>query len=187
MDIPTTGTVLNVHSLEVIQISQCEQCGVSISSNLAESITTQMLKIASDVDKARLICVACFCTNGRRFETAEHLHMEPLMIYEFEEEQELERKEKRIVRKKQKIKRGDTVVPNFSTLKRVIRWELSKAGRIGKPKGGKNDEGANTYLCPICETPVERLFNFPGRSLDDVVQHLELSGCYDKFLAEESD
>ena len=115
-----------------------------------------------------------------------HLKSEPLVIAVVEEEQELERKEKRIDRKKAKIKRGDTVVPHFGTLQRTIRWELSKAGRIGKPKGGKNNEGANTYLCPICDIPVERKLNFPGRTLDDVVYHLELSGCYDKFLAEES-
>jgi hypothetical protein len=185
-DILTTGIVLSAHSLEVMTISQCEQCGCKIDKNLAETITTQMVKIAPEGDEPRLMCVACFCANGNRFTTAAHLHMEPLDVSNVEEEQELARKTKRIDRKKAKIKRGDTQVPNFSTLKRTIRWELSKAGRIGKPKGGKNAEGANTYLCPICEEPTERLFNHPGRSLDDVVHHLELSGCYDKFLAEES-
>ena len=187
-DIRLIGIVLSAHSLEVMTISQCEQCSGKISKNLASSIVSQMQKL-DEFGMPRLICVACFCANGNSFITPEHMYTPPLTIEAevVEEERELERKKSRIDRKKQAIRtRGSDSVPNFSTLKRTIRWELSKSGRIGKPVGGKNLEGANTYLCPICGVAVERLFNFPGRSLDDVVQHLELSGCYDMFLIEES-
>lgn len=188
MDTLLIGIAPYAHSLEVTKISQCSQCNLKIPQNLAETITAQQMKLAPDTENARLLCIACFCVNGCSFTTPEHLVSEPLPVRltDFTEEKESDRTEKRIDRKRKAIKtRSSTSVPSFATIQRTIRWEISKSGRIGKPTGGKNSEGANTYLCPICDIPVERKHNFPGRSLDDVAHHLEVSGCYDKFLAEE--
>lgn len=166
----------------------CEQCNTEISDNLAGSITTQQEKVASDPENKRLICIACFCSNGMKFECPKELRMAPLpkeVVALQNEEREKSRKEKRVQRKKQAISTGAKAVPNGDD-RTVARWDISKNGRIGKPVGIKNSEGYNCWACPICNVACERKYNFPGRSLDDVVHHMLEDGCYARFLAEES-
>ena len=167
----------------------CTQCNAKISKNLASSITTQQTKVASDPEKAALICIACFCSNGMKFECPEELRTAPLsknVVALANEEKEKARAEKRVERKRKVISnKGATAIPNGDD-RTVARWDISKNGRIGKPVGIKNDEGYNSWACPICGVACERKFNFPGRSLDDVVHHMLDEGCYARFLAEES-
>lgn len=166
----------------------CEQCNCTVSENLAQSITSQQLKVAHDPENERLLCVACFCSNGMKFECPEELRMAPLskeVVALQNEEREKKRKEKRVERKKRAISTGAKAVPNGDD-RTVARWDISKNGRIGKPVGIKNAEGHNCWACPICNMACERRFNFPGRSLDDVVHHMLEDGCYARFLAEES-
>ena len=168
---------------------KCAQCNTAMSKSLASSITSQQSKIATDPENERLICIACFCSNGMKFECPEELRVAPLskeVVALQNEEKEKARAERRVERRRKAItNKGNTAIPNGDD-RTVARWDISKNGRIGKPKGIKNDEGHNCWACPICGVACERRFNFPGRSLDDVVHHMLEDGCYARFLAEES-
>jgi len=181
--------IMNLTNVRGATMIKCKQCSVAITESLAATITDQQLKVAKDPQNKRLICISCFCQNGMAFECPEHLREKPIpesVVIQQNIEKEEARKQRRIERKKGtiqvktqtpgRIPRGDN--------RTVARWDLSKNGRLGRPKSAKID-GANTYACPICSIAVRRVHNFPGRTLDDVVEHMLEEGCYDKFLAEE--
>lgn len=167
--------------------TRCEQCNCEMNKSLSATITSQQLKVAKDPENSRLICVGCFCQNGMKFECPEELRQAPLpkeLVKQRNEEKEERRKQKRIERKKAKPNTHTSKVPNGEP-RYVARWDLSKKGRLGRPKSARDGDDMPTYACPICSVAVKRVHNLPGRTLDDVVEHMLIDGCYDKFLAEE--
>ena len=157
---------------------QCEQCGVLISESLASSLKAQQAKLSVE-KKTRLVCVTCFSLNGFKYFPEED--EAPLSATVREELAHQPKKEDKSTKESTiltKLKEVDISKLPTDTRKRA-RYDLSKRGRIGRPNSLKVN-GESLYECPQCGEPCTRTRDY-GKSLDDVVEHMLSTACYEAF------
>ena len=156
----------------------CEQCNVLISETLADSLRSQTAKLTTDKHR-RLVCVTCFSLNG--FKYFPEKDEAPLSATVREELAHKPSKEDKSTKKSEILttfKEVDVSKLPTDPRKRA-RYDLSKRGRIGRPNTLTVD-GLSLYECPQCGEPCARTRSH-GKSLDDVVEHLVSTACYEAF------
>jgi len=157
--------------------SDCQQCGILLSSTLLGSLIKQQAKIEKSNNR-RVVCVTCFSLNGcKYFPTQDESPLSERVRTEIAHQPAKEDKSTGESAILATVKIATGTLP--TDLRKRARFDLSKRGRLGRPNSLKVD-GESLYECPICGDPCARTRNH-GKSLDDVVAHMCDTDCYNSF------